>query len=112
MNRVLICDFLLKRNKTESFLKRLITVDEKWITCDKNVRRRFWSKGKRAPHTIAKPRLTRNKLMLCIWWDWKGIIHCELLPQGKTINSDLFCQQLMRLKQEVERKQPAEKINQ
>ncbi|GBP88425.1 hypothetical protein EVAR_67686_1 [Eumeta japonica] len=31
-------------------------------------------------------------------WDEKGIIHYELLLSGKTINWDLYCQQLMRLK--------------
>ncbi|GBP18720.1 Histone-lysine N-methyltransferase SETMAR [Eumeta japonica] len=36
----------------------------------------------------------------------KSIIHNELLPPGKTINGDLYCQQLMRLKQEVEKKSP------
>ncbi|GBP89443.1 Mariner Mos1 transposase [Eumeta japonica] len=41
--------------------------------------------------------------MLCVWWDWKGNIHYELLPPGKTINSDLYYQQLMRLKKEVEK---------
>ncbi|GBP23729.1 Mariner Mos1 transposase [Eumeta japonica] len=41
--------------------------------------------------------------MLCIWWDWKGITHYEPLPPGKTINSDFYCQQLMRLKQEINR---------
>ncbi|GBP71778.1 Histone-lysine N-methyltransferase SETMAR [Eumeta japonica] len=64
MNRELICDCLLKRNETETFLKRLITGDEKWIANDKNVRKRSWSKGKQAPQIIAKPVLTRNKLML------------------------------------------------
>ncbi|GBP74408.1 Histone-lysine N-methyltransferase SETMAR [Eumeta japonica] len=34
----------------------------------------------------------------------KGIIHYELLAPGKTISSNLYCQQLMRLKQEVEKK--------
>ncbi|KAJ0180366.1 hypothetical protein K1T71_003770 [Dendrolimus kikuchii] len=37
MNRVPICDSLLRRNETEPFLKKLITGDEKWITYDKNV---------------------------------------------------------------------------
>ncbi|GBP75436.1 Histone-lysine N-methyltransferase SETMAR [Eumeta japonica] len=77
-----------------------------FITYDKKVRKRSWSKGKEAPQTIAKPGLTRDKLMPCVWWDWKGIIHYELLPPGKTIISDLYCQQLMRLKQEVEQKRP------
>ncbi|KAJ0183501.1 hypothetical protein K1T71_001477 [Dendrolimus kikuchii] len=43
MNRVLICDSLLRRNETEPFLKKMITGDEKWITYDKNVRKRSWS---------------------------------------------------------------------
>ncbi|GBP31734.1 Histone-lysine N-methyltransferase SETMAR [Eumeta japonica] len=43
-------------------------------------------------------------------WGGRGIIHYELLPPGKTINSDLYCQQLTRLKPEVMTKRP-ESIN-
>ena len=39
-----------------------------------------------------KPGLTRNKVMLCVWWEWKGIIHYELLPPDKIIDSNLYCQ--------------------
>ncbi|GBP59568.1 hypothetical protein EVAR_83287_1 [Eumeta japonica] len=39
-------------------------------------------------------------------WDWKSIIDYELLPPGKTINSYLYYQQLMQLKQEVGKKRP------
>ncbi|KAJ0183809.1 hypothetical protein K1T71_000232 [Dendrolimus kikuchii] len=101
MNRVLICDSLLRRNETEPFLKKLITGDEKWITYDKNVRKRSWSKAGQASQTVAKPGLTRNKVMLCVWWDWKGIIHYELLPPGRTIDSELYCEQLMRLNKKL-----------
>ncbi|GBP04396.1 hypothetical protein EVAR_6578_1 [Eumeta japonica] len=48
MNRVLVCDSLLKRNETEPFLKILIAGDEKWVTDDKNVRKRPRSKGEQA----------------------------------------------------------------
>ncbi|GBP14213.1 Mariner Mos1 transposase [Eumeta japonica] len=53
---------------------------------------------------IANPGLTGNKIMVCVWWDWKGIIYYELLLPGKTINSDLYYQQMMKLKQEVKKK--------
>ncbi|KAL0852235.1 hypothetical protein ABMA28_000453 [Loxostege sticticalis] len=77
---------LIERNlMNRPFLKKLITGDEKWITYDKNVRKRSWSKAGQASQTVAKPGLTRNKVMLCVWWDWKGIIHYELLPPGSTI---------------------------
>ncbi|GBP04583.1 Histone-lysine N-methyltransferase SETMAR [Eumeta japonica] len=52
MNCVLVCDSLLKRNETEPFMKRLITGDESWITYDKYVRKRSWSKDKRAVAAI------------------------------------------------------------
>ncbi|CAH0399479.1 unnamed protein product [Chilo suppressalis] len=34
INRVLICNSLLRRNETEPILKKLITGDEMWITYD------------------------------------------------------------------------------
>ncbi|GFW39874.1 putative DD34D transposase [Trichonephila clavipes] len=42
--------------------------------------------------TVAKPELTARKVLLCIWWDCKGIIYYDLLPYGQTLNSDLYCQ--------------------
>ncbi|GBP52531.1 Mariner Mos1 transposase [Eumeta japonica] len=83
-----------------------VTDDEKWFTYDKNVRKRVWSKGTQALQVISKSGLTRNKLMLCMWWDWKGLIHYESLPPGETIDSDLYRYQMMRLRQEVEKKRP------
>ncbi|GBP56944.1 Histone-lysine N-methyltransferase SETMAR [Eumeta japonica] len=41
MYTVLICDSQFKRSQTESFLERLITGDEKWITGNKNVQKRL-----------------------------------------------------------------------
>ena len=75
MDRFSICESLLKRNDIEPFLKRLITGDEKWITYDNNVRKRSWTKRNEAPQTVAKPKLTPRKVMLSVWWDWKGIVH-------------------------------------
>ncbi|GBP14866.1 hypothetical protein EVAR_75450_1 [Eumeta japonica] len=40
--------------------------NEKWITYDKNARKRSRPRGKQASHTIAKPQLTRNKLCMCM----------------------------------------------
>ena len=110
MDRVSIRESLLKRNEIELVLKRMITGDEKWITYDNNVRKRSWSKPREASQTVAKPVLTPRKVTLSVWWDWKGIVHHELLEPGQTINSTLYCQQLMRLKPAI-RKKRAEFIN-
>ena len=36
--------------------------------------------------------------MLCVWWDRRGPIYWELLEQGKTINSDVYCEQLKKVR--------------
>ena len=89
-DRVVICTFLLARNKIEPFLNRMITGDEKWITYNNIVRKRAYCEfGK--PST-SKLNLTLNKRMLCIWWDIRGPIHYELLKPNKKLNSEKYCQ--------------------
>lgn len=92
-DRIDACDTLLNRNKIDPFLKRIVTGDEKWITYDNVKRKRSWSKAGEASQTVAKPGLTARKVLLCVWWDWKGIIYYELLPYGQTLNSNIYCQQ-------------------
>ncbi|GBP11631.1 Mariner Mos1 transposase [Eumeta japonica] len=84
----------------------MITGNEKLITYDKKVQKRSWSKGKQPPQTIAKHGSTRDKLMLCVCWDWKDIIHYKLMLSKKTIDSELYCHQLMRFEQQVEKEVP------
>ncbi|GBP82055.1 hypothetical protein EVAR_52404_1 [Eumeta japonica] len=46
--------------------------------------------------------------MLCVWRDWKeGRIHYELLPPGKTVNSDLYCQHLMSMERKKKKTKDA-----
>ena len=41
---------------------------------------------------------------MCVWWDWKEIVHYDLLLHGQTINSNVYYQRLERLRQSIERK--------
>ena len=66
MDRVSICESLLKQNDIEPFLKQMIAGDEKWITYDNNVRKKSWSKRGEASQTVAKPVLTPRKAMLSV----------------------------------------------
>ena len=42
--------------------------------------------------------------MLSFWWDFKGIVYFELLPRNQTINSNVYCCQLMKLDKEIKEK--------
>ena len=44
--------------------------------------------------------------MLCICWDWKGVLYYELLPDNKTVNSNKYCSQLDQLKVALDEKHP------
>lgn len=106
MDRVETCENLLRWNEQSPFLKRLVTGDEKWVVYN-NVRcQRSWCHAGEPSQTVAKAGLHPQKVLLCIWWDWKGVLYYELLPQGATINSNVYVAQLTKLKREIRQKRP------
>ncbi|XP_018046256.1 PREDICTED: histone-lysine N-methyltransferase SETMAR-like [Atta colombica] len=106
MDRISICDSLYKRNEETPFLKQVVTGDEKWIIYNNVERKRSRGKRNESPLAIPKAGLHPKKVMLCVWWDWKGILYYELLPNNKTINSEKYCSQLDELKTAIEQKRP------
>ena len=44
--------------------------------------------------------------MMSVWWGWKGVVFCELLPRNQTINLDFYCRQLNKLNAVVKEKRP------
>ena len=35
------------------------------------------------------------------WWDYKELIYYTILPRNRTINSDVYTQQLIKLKKQT-----------
>ena len=87
-------------------MKRFITGNEKWIVYNNVVRKRSWFKRYKPPQTISKVELHQKKVMLSVWWDWKGVVFFELLPRNQSINSDVYCRQLNKLNAAVKEKSP------
>ena len=56
---------------------------------------------------MAKLGLTARMVLPCVWCNWQGIIHYELLPYGQTLNSDLYRPQLARLIAALMQKRPS-----
>ena len=59
-----------------------------------------------AAKLTAKPNIHGAKVMLCIWWDQKGVLHYELLEPGETINGERYRTHLIRLKRAIAEKRP------
>ncbi|CAK9826900.1 Histone-lysine N-methyltransferase SETMAR [Anthophora retusa] len=106
--RVDVCDSLLKRHQNDPFLKRIITGDEKWIVYNNVKRKRSWSKKDEPAQSISKANIHQKKVMLSVWWDFKGIVFFffELLPDNTTINSEVYCHQLDKLNDALQQKRP------
>ncbi|GFT91492.1 histone-lysine N-methyltransferase SETMAR [Trichonephila clavipes] len=91
---------LLKRHENDPFLKSIITFDEKGHGAKKMNRLK----------PFPKPIFTKKKVMLSVWWDFKGIVFLELLPDNTTINSEVYCHQLDKLNDVLQQKR-SELIN-
>ena len=72
--------------------------------------KRSWGKWNEPPPTTPKAGLHAKKVMLCIWWDWKGVLYYELLLENQKINSNKYCSQLDEVKAALDRKCP-ESVN-
>nr|KAF6281895.1 hypothetical protein mPipKuh1_010196 [Pipistrellus kuhlii] len=106
MQRISSCDLLKKRNENDPFLKRLITGDEKWVVYNNIKRKRSWSRPGEPTQATSKADIHQKKVLLSVWWDYKGIVYFELLPPNRTINSDVYIEQLTKLNNAVEEKRP------
>ena len=76
--RINSCDLLKKRNENDPFLKRPITGDEKWVVYNDIKRKRWWSRPREPARTTSKAGIRRKKVLLSVWWDYKGIVYFEL----------------------------------
>ena len=104
--RFSVCEFLLARHKKKSFLHRIITGDEKWIHYDNPKRKKAYVKRGQPGPSTPKPNIHAAKVMLCIWWDHKGVLYYELLKPGETITGERYGQQLIKLKAAIKQKRP------
>lgn len=104
--RLDICMNLLSRYKRKNFLHKIITCDEKWILYDNPKRRKSWVDPGQPSTSVAKPNIHAKKVLLCVWWDWKGVIYYELLEPGQTVTAARYQQQLSKVSDALEEKRP------
>ena len=111
LDHISTCNSLLQHNGNTPLLKQILTDDEKWILNNNVEWKRFGDEQKEPPPTIPKARsLHPKKVMLCTWWDWKGVLYYELFLKTQTRHSSKYCSQLDQLKAELNEK-PPESVN-
>lgn len=73
--RVNACMELLSSHRNQDWLCNIVTGDEKWVMYVSHTHKKQWlSSGEKGLPT-PKPELHPKKIMLCVWWNIKGVIH-------------------------------------
>lgn len=96
-----VCMQLLTYRRTFEWLRNIVAGDEKWVLYVNYSRKRQWLGSGESGEPTPKGELHPRKIMLCVWWNVKGIVHWELLPTGSTINANVYCAQLDRVAEKL-----------
>ena len=71
--------------------------------------RKEWVAPGDMPKPRLKPDLHPRETMICIWWDWEGMVHWEMLERNATVNKELYIAQLHRVNEAIQLKRPINK---
>jgi [histone H3]-lysine36 N-dimethyltransferase SETMAR len=80
--RLTACISLHLKQKKKSFPHKIVTRVEKWIYYDNPVNHKQWLDPDQPTLFTPKREIHVKKVMLCVWWDQKGIIYYELLKRA------------------------------
>jgi len=108
--RVQKCQELLERYEVDpDFLDKVVTGDESWIfEYDPESKRQSaeWHTAESPRPKKARMCKSRIKAMFIVFFDKKGVIHKEFVPEGQTVNGLYYREVLKRLRDRIRRCRP------
>lgn len=108
--RVAICHENLRRFRMDNtLLDRVITGDESWIFAydpDSKQQAKEWLLPGEDRPTKVRCEAAVTKVMLVIFFDARGVVYREFVPQGQGITAALYRQILTHLREAVRRRHP------
>ncbi|UYV76190.1 hypothetical protein LAZ67_13002977 [Cordylochernes scorpioides] len=92
-----------------NLLQRVITGDEAWVY-GYDVETKAQSSQWKLPHE-PRPKKARQvrsnvKVLLTVFFDCRGVVHHEFLPQGRTVNKEYYLQVMRNLRESIRQKRP------
>ncbi|UYV76987.1 hypothetical protein LAZ67_14002718 [Cordylochernes scorpioides] len=107
--RVYVAQKFLDCHKTdgEEFLDSIVTGDVTWVhytTPETKEQSKQWNHISSPKPLKFKQTLSAGKLMATVFWDQKGLLLCDFMRLGTTINSDRYCKTLKQLRRTIQNK--------
>ncbi|UYV72043.1 hypothetical protein LAZ67_9001628 [Cordylochernes scorpioides] len=92
-----------------NLLQRVITGDEAWVY-GYDVKTKAQSSQWKLPHE-PRPKKARQvrsnvKVLLTVFFDCRGVVHHEFVPQGRTVNKEYYLQVMSNLREAIRQKRP------
>ncbi|UYV79212.1 hypothetical protein LAZ67_17001536 [Cordylochernes scorpioides] len=92
-----------------NLLQRVITGDEAWVY-GYDVETKAQSSQWKLPHE-PRPKKVRQvrsnvKVLLTVFFDCRGVVHHEVLPQGRRVNKEHYLQVMRNLREAIRQKSP------
>ncbi|UYV80856.1 HADH [Cordylochernes scorpioides] len=109
-HRMNIANEMLDSVRNDSnLLQRVITGDEAWVY-GYDVETKAQSSQWKLPHE-PRPKKARQvrsnvKVLLTVFFDCRGMVHHEFLPQGRTVNKEYYLQVMRNLREAIRQKRP------
>ncbi|UYV70267.1 hypothetical protein LAZ67_7002330 [Cordylochernes scorpioides] len=104
--RVLRCQELLDLIQNEpDFLNSVVTGDESWMFEYPESKRQSCAWHTKSSPRPKKARMSKSfiKTIIIVFFDIRGIVHCEFVPQGQTVHSTFYLEVLRRFKRRIAR---------
>nr|APL98288.1 putative DD34D transposase [Bactrocera tryoni] len=102
-------DMLDRANSDPTFMESIITADETWVyEFDMQTSQQSSEWREKNEPKPKKPRQSRSKIkvMLIVFFDIRGLVHHEFVPEGQTVNKEFYLAVLRRLRENIRRKRP------
>lgn len=109
--RVQCCQEALAGYKKQpnAFLKTILTMDETWVFTHEPLSRTEameWVQSKDQVSQRPKVIAGAKKLMLSVFWDYKGIVYQKFLEPGETIDGEEYRAQLDQVARKLQTERP------
>ncbi|GBL86934.1 hypothetical protein AVEN_218675-1 [Araneus ventricosus] len=105
--RVEIGKTLLENPQDLQFFKCKMACGEKWVHLRNSDHRKQWLDVRQSVEPVAKQGRFEKKFMIYVLRNFQQVIHFEIILQGRSVNSKIYCEQLDRMYASLKSKYPA-----